>query len=222
MSDGPFYYSVSQIGIFGLIGLVGALVAQRTGIFHDRGLSIPVTGISIILIALSLVVGTFYSNSILAIIIVIIILDVATQSALVLGQTRLFNLPVTERSRLNTAFVVGNFIGGAIGSIISEPIWESSGWIRIMSTGFALNVLALLISLYNRLRSFSNLRWTYVTPAFELDIDGARTGKYIIGGEEYFTNEKGKSYISYADFAVAFIEIIENDYVRKRVSVIGE
>lgn len=74
----------------------------------------------------------------------------------------------------------------------------------------------------NRLRSFSNLRWTYVTPVFELDIDGARTGKYIIGGEEYFTNEKCESYISYADFAMAFVEIIENDYVRKRVSVIGE
>ncbi|MCD8785557.1 NADH-flavin reductase [Staphylococcus gallinarum] len=74
----------------------------------------------------------------------------------------------------------------------------------------------------NRLRSFSNLRWTYVTPAFELDIDGAKTGKYIIGGEEYFTNEKSESYISYADFALAFVEIIENDYTRRRVSVIGE
>ncbi|MCG7338846.1 MFS transporter [Staphylococcus sp. ACRSN] len=150
LSDGPFYYSVSQIGLFGLIGLVGALAAQRAGIFHDRGLSIPVTGISIILIALSLVIGALFSNSIIAIIIVIIILDVATQSALVLGQTRLFNLPVTERSRLNTAIVVGNFIGGAIGSIISGPIWASSGWLGIMSTGLALNVLALLIWLFNR------------------------------------------------------------------------
>lgn len=74
----------------------------------------------------------------------------------------------------------------------------------------------------NRLRSFSNLRWTYVTPAFELDVNGARTGKYIIGGEEYFTNEKGESYISYEDFAIAFVKIIENDYVRRRISVIGE
>lgn len=150
LSDEPFYYSVSQIGLFGLIGLAGALAAQRAGVFHDRGLSITVTGISILMIALSLLIGTLFSNSIIAIIVVIIILDVATQTILVLSQTRLFNLPVTERSRLNTAIVVSNFIGGAVGSIISGPIWKYSGWIGIMSTGLAFMVLALLIWLFNR------------------------------------------------------------------------
>jgi putative NADH-flavin reductase len=72
-----------------------------------------------------------------------------------------------------------------------------------------------------RLRSFSNLRWTYVSPAFELDFEGSATSNYIIGGEEFFTNDEGKSYISYTDFAEAFVDIIENDYVRQRVSVIG-
>jgi putative NADH-flavin reductase len=72
-----------------------------------------------------------------------------------------------------------------------------------------------------RLRSFSNLRWTYVSPAFELDFEGPATSNYIIGGEEFFTNDEGKSYISYSDFAEAFVDIIENDYVRRRVSVIG-
>ncbi|MGP0689616.1 NAD(P)-dependent oxidoreductase [Priestia aryabhattai] len=72
-----------------------------------------------------------------------------------------------------------------------------------------------------RLRSFSNLRWTYVSPAYELDFEGPATSNYIIGGEEFFTNDEGKSYISYLDFAEAFVDIIENDYVRQRVSVIG-
>jgi len=72
-----------------------------------------------------------------------------------------------------------------------------------------------------RLRSFSNLRWTYVSPAFELDFEGPATSNYFIGGEEFFTNDEGKSYISYSDFAEAFVDIIENDYVRQRVSVIG-
>jgi len=72
-----------------------------------------------------------------------------------------------------------------------------------------------------RLRSFSNLRWTYVSPAYELDFEGPATSNYIIGGEEFFTNDEGKSYISYLDFAEAFVDIIENDYVRRRISVIG-
>lgn len=72
-----------------------------------------------------------------------------------------------------------------------------------------------------RIRSYSNIKWTYVSPAFDLDIDGPTTGKYIIGGEEFFTNNEGKSYISYGDYAKAFVEIIENDFARKRVSVVG-
>lgn len=72
-----------------------------------------------------------------------------------------------------------------------------------------------------RLRSYSDIRWTYVSPAFELDFEGPLTNNYIIGGEEFFTNNEGKSYISYLDYAEAFVDIIENDYVRRRVSVIG-
>ena len=37
------------------------------------------------------------------------------------------------------------------------------------------------------------------SPAGNFVADGARTGKYILGGEEYFVNSKGVSEISYAD-----------------------
>lgn len=73
-----------------------------------------------------------------------------------------------------------------------------------------------------RIRSFSNIRWTYVSPAYHLDFEGPATGNYTIGGEEFITNDEGKSYISYLDYAQAFVDIIENDYVRRRVSVIGK
>ncbi|MGD0031254.1 hypothetical protein [Paenibacillus sp. 7523-1] len=52
-------------------------------------------------------------------------------------------------------------------------------------------------------------------------IDGLESGNYIIGGEEFFTNDEGKSYISYLDYAEAFVDIIEIHYVRRRFSVIG-
>ena len=53
--------------------------------------------------------------------------------------------------------------------------------------------------------------------------DGERTGRYLLGGEEYFVNAKGESRISYADYAIAMIDEIENaNNIQKRFSVIGE
>ena len=73
------------------------------------------------------------------------------------------------------------------------------------------------------LRTRSDVKWTYLSPAGDFRADGARTGKYILGGEEYFVNAKGESVISYADYAIAMIDEIENaNNIQKRFSVIGE
>ena len=73
------------------------------------------------------------------------------------------------------------------------------------------------------LRSRSDVKWTYLSSAGNFVADGERTGKYILGGEEYFVNAKGVSEISYADYAIAMIDEIENaDNIQKRFSVIGE
>lgn len=73
------------------------------------------------------------------------------------------------------------------------------------------------------LRLRNDVKWTFLSPAGNFVADGARTGKYLLGGEEYFVNERGVSEISYADYAVAMIDEIENaSHIRKRFSVVGE
>ncbi|MGN1104519.1 MAG: NAD(P)-dependent oxidoreductase [Candidatus Coproplasma sp.] len=75
----------------------------------------------------------------------------------------------------------------------------------------------------NDLRQRNDVKWTFLSPAGNFVADGERTGKYILGGEEYFVNEKGVSEISYADYAIAMIDEIENaNNIQKRFSVIGE
>lgn len=52
---------------------------------------------------------------------------------------------------------------------------------------------------------------------------GARTGEYLLGGEEYFVNDRGMSEISYADYAIAMIDEIEKaNHIQERFSVIGK
>ncbi|MFV0636792.1 NAD(P)-dependent oxidoreductase [Mitsuokella sp. WILCCON 0060] len=73
------------------------------------------------------------------------------------------------------------------------------------------------------LRKRTDVKWTYVSPAADFQADGARTGKYILGGEEFHTNGKGESVISYADYAIAMIDEIEKgSHVQERISVVAE
>lgn len=72
------------------------------------------------------------------------------------------------------------------------------------------------------LKKRSDVKWTFLSPAADFVADGARTGRFILGGEEYFENGKGVSKISYADYAIAMIDEIEKaDHIQKRFSVIG-
>lgn len=75
----------------------------------------------------------------------------------------------------------------------------------------------------DELRKRNDVKWTFLSPAGNFFADGVRTGKYILGGEEYFENAKGVSEISYADYAIAMIDEIENaNNIQKRFAVIGE
>ena len=73
------------------------------------------------------------------------------------------------------------------------------------------------------LRKRSDVQWTFLSPAGDFVADGERTGEYLLGGEEYFVNDRGESRISYADYAIAMIDEIENaNNIQKRFSVIGK
>ncbi|WP_308159461.1 MFS transporter [Arthrobacter sp. ISL-65] len=145
LSAQPFSFTVGQIGLFGLAGLVGAVAARRAGMLHDRGWSVPASGIALTLLAVSLVGAWLAQSSVIGLIVVVIVLDLATQATLVLSQTRLLSLPGQNRSRLNTAIVVSNFLGGAIGSAIAGPLWATGGWTIITGTALGIVIVALLV-----------------------------------------------------------------------------
>lgn len=73
------------------------------------------------------------------------------------------------------------------------------------------------------LRKRNDVKWTYISPAADFQADGAKTGGYILGGEEFVLNEKGESVISYADYAVAMVdEILNGNHIQQRISVVGK
>ena len=150
LTDPPFSYSLSTIGLIGLAGLAGALIARRAGRLHDRGLSVPVTGAALALGAASLVLAALGQTSIVVLLAAIVAFDIATQASLVLNQTRLLGIDPAARSRMNTAFVTGNFIGGALGSALAGVLWHTGGWYAVLLGGLGALTLALIVWATNR------------------------------------------------------------------------
>lgn len=75
----------------------------------------------------------------------------------------------------------------------------------------------------DELRLKDDVNWTYLSPAADFQADGKRTGKYILAGEELTNNSKGKSEISYADFAIAMVdEAVSGNHIKERISVVVE
>ena len=73
------------------------------------------------------------------------------------------------------------------------------------------------------LRARTDVQWTYISPAGDFQADGARTGAYLLGGEELMLNSKGQSVISYADYAIAMVdEVVQGNHLQQRISVVAE
>ena len=73
------------------------------------------------------------------------------------------------------------------------------------------------------LRKHDDVDWTFISPAADFQVDGKRTGKYILAGEELTLNDRSESIISYADYALAMADEIQNgDHIKERISVVGK
>jgi len=73
------------------------------------------------------------------------------------------------------------------------------------------------------LQKTSTITWTFISPSALFDVEGKRTGSYQAGKDNLLVNSKGESYISYADYAIAVLDEIENpQHINERFTVVGE
>lgn len=145
LTEAPFNYSMTQVGAVGLAGLAGALAARNAGRLHDRGHSVIATGIAQLVTLASLLLVAFGASSIFVIVLAVIFLDAAIQTINVLNQTRLLSIDPSSRSRMNSAFVASNFVGGATGSVLSGAFWPFFGWAGLMCAASILMGVAFMV-----------------------------------------------------------------------------
>jgi putative NADH-flavin reductase len=67
----------------------------------------------------------------------------------------------------------------------------------------------------NLLRTVDNLDWTFISPAGHIS-PGPRTATYRVGGDQLLVDDDGNSEISIADYAIAFVDELEQGKAIKR------
>ncbi|WP_144552376.1 NAD(P)-dependent oxidoreductase [Peribacillus simplex] len=73
------------------------------------------------------------------------------------------------------------------------------------------------------LQNATGIQWTFISPSAFFDPQGNRTGRYTLGKDNLLVNSKGESYVSYADFALAVLDEIENpQHINQRFTVVAE
>ncbi len=144
LSDPPFNYGEGAIGLFGLAGLTGAVAAMRFGRLHDRGHSRAGTGITLAAVLLSWPVFFLGRDSAVAIVVGLVMLDFGVQGQNVLSQGAIYALGKETTGRVTTAYIAGNFAGGALGSAGGSLAWTLGGWSAVCGFGAVIAATALL------------------------------------------------------------------------------
>ena len=144
LSAPPLALSHTVIGAFGLVGVAGALAAAQAGKFADQGYGQRTTGIALTLLPISWIFINYLEKSFLALIIGIVLLDLAVQAVHVTNQTMILPLRTEARSRLTAGYMVFYSIGSASGSIASTQMYAHFGWGGVCLLGASISTIALL------------------------------------------------------------------------------
>ncbi|WP_238361061.1 MFS transporter [Iningainema tapete] len=128
LAQPPFYYGSEVTGLFGLVGVVGAIAAPLVGRLADKRSPKLTVGLGLIMTTLSFVLLLSFKYQLFGLIVGIILLDLGVQTTMISNQARIYSLPKYLHSRLNAIYVTFYFMGGALGSFLGTYAWSRWQW----------------------------------------------------------------------------------------------
>jgi predicted MFS family arabinose efflux permease len=144
LQEPRFALGADVAGLFGVVGAVGILAAPIAGRIADRSGPRPVIALGAGLTLVGWAVFGLWV-SIAGLVIGVILLDFAVQSALISNQHIVYALKPEARSRLNTLFFGAMFLGGSGGSALATLAWRHDGWRGVSILGAALAFAAVAL-----------------------------------------------------------------------------
>lgn len=140
----PFRYPSGVVGLFGLVGIAGALAAPLAGRAADRSSARRTIGAGLACVALAYAVLSGAGETLWGMVAGVILLDLGVQAAHISNQSRIYAVRPEARGRMNTAYMVAYFVGGALGSWGGSLGWGRAGWGGVCAVGLGMTGLGLL------------------------------------------------------------------------------
>lgn len=147
LAGAPYHYDAARIGLFGLVGAAGALMASAAGRHADRGRVRRLTVFSAACMAVSYVAILLGAHSLVALVVGVVVLDVGSQGMHITNQSEIYRLRPEARTRLNSLYMTAYFLGGTACSALSAALYGAYGWTAVASLGIGLGVLSLVAAL---------------------------------------------------------------------------
>ncbi|AVK08814.1 MULTISPECIES: MFS transporter [Pseudomonas aeruginosa group] len=144
LSAPPHALSHSAIGAFGLVGALGALGAARAGSLADRGHAQALSGAALLLLLLSWLPLGLGADSLLALVLGVLLLDLAGQAIHVLNQSLVFAIDPRAHSRLVGCYMLFYAAGSGLGASAGTAMYAWAGWHGVSLLGAAISLVALL------------------------------------------------------------------------------
>jgi len=147
LMEDNFNYGSGIAGMFGVLGIGGALAATWAGKLSDKMNKNRLITIATLVMVLAWGVFEFSGNSIIGLVIGVIFIDMGLQSLHITNQNIIFSKNPEARNRINTIYMVGYFIGGALGTTTGAYAWQWFQWSGVASLGLIYTILILLVHL---------------------------------------------------------------------------
>ncbi|MBO3098597.1 MFS transporter [Gelidibacter sp. DF109] len=150
LMEDSFGYGSTIAGAFGVFGIAGALGATVVGKLNDKISKNKIILYSAILLVVSWLIFLISAESIIGLILGVVLVDLGLQALHITNQNIIFSKNPEARNRVNTIYMVGFFIGGAIGTTLGAIAWQHLGWTGVSWLGIGLSVLILIVHLFFR------------------------------------------------------------------------
>ncbi len=145
LSGEPYGFDEVQIGLVGLAGVAGAVMANLTGRLADRGLAQLASGAGAAVLVVSWAALAAGAHSLAWFLIGMVAVDLALQAVHISNQSIVYALAPAARSRINAVYMTTYFIGAAAGSALGALAWTSAGWTGVCLFGVAAAAATALV-----------------------------------------------------------------------------
>jgi predicted MFS family arabinose efflux permease len=138
-------YGSEVAGLFGLVGVIGALASTGAGKLTDAGNPRLVVLASSVVFVGAFAVFALSGATIAGLIVGVILLDLGLQTGHVSNMARNMSIKSGAMSRINTLYMTIRFAGGALGSSLSICAWSLWHWPGVCAVGLLFGCTSLML-----------------------------------------------------------------------------